>query len=102
MGLLALAMAPGIAICLYIYFADKHHKEPIWMLLMALLIPILFHGTYDFFLFLKSGNLLTLGAIASFILALYLSFKAIRKKQIISKLFHEEKNRINSQDEQLY
>ncbi len=33
MGLLALAIAPGIAICLFIYFKDKYNKEPLWLLL---------------------------------------------------------------------
>ncbi len=32
MGLLALAIAPGIAICLFIYFKDKHNREPVWFI----------------------------------------------------------------------
>ena len=41
MGLLALAIAPGIAICLFIYYKDKYNKEPIWMLILAFLLGVL-------------------------------------------------------------
>ena len=41
MGLLALAIAPGLAICLFIYYRDKYNKEPIWMLLLAFILGIL-------------------------------------------------------------
>lgn len=33
MGLLALAIAPGIAICLFIYFKDKYNREPLGLLI---------------------------------------------------------------------
>jgi ribosomal protein S18 acetylase RimI-like enzyme len=55
---------------------------------------VFFHGTYDFFLFLQqspemnpetSGILLFLGAMASFILALRLSFKQIRIHRLLSQ-----------------
>ncbi len=62
--------------------------------LLALLLPILFHGAYDFFLFVGTNEWIFLGAIVSLILALFLSFKAIRRKQRWSKLYHEEKNKI--------
>ena len=38
MGLLALSIAPGIAICLFIYFKDKYNKEPLWMLLVSFVL----------------------------------------------------------------
>ena len=41
MGLLALAIAPGLAICLFIYSKDKYNKEPIWMLLFAFVLGVL-------------------------------------------------------------
>lgn len=62
--------------------------------LLAILMPVLFHGTFDFFIFLDSDGLLALGAIVSFILALYLSFRAIRNKQMLSKLYYDQKNGI--------
>lgn len=34
-GLLALALAPGVAIMLYIYLRDKHEREPLWLLLLS-------------------------------------------------------------------
>jgi len=40
-SLLALAIAPGIAICLYIYFKDKHEKEPVKLLVISFIFGIL-------------------------------------------------------------
>jgi len=37
LALLALALAPGIAISLYIYLKDKHEREPLGLLLMSFL-----------------------------------------------------------------
>jgi protease PrsW len=34
-GLLCLALAPGVAIMLYIYLRDKHEREPLWLLLLS-------------------------------------------------------------------
>ena len=67
---------------------------------LALLLPVLFHGSFDFCLFSGSEILIVVGALSSFILALYLSFRAIRRKQAISKLHFEEINR-TIQSEQL-
>ena len=59
---------------------------------LALFWPILFHGTFDFFLMHGKTWLHILGALASLIIALRLSFKAIRKKQEISRLYFEANN----------
>ncbi|MBK8520169.1 MAG: PrsW family intramembrane metalloprotease [Chitinophagaceae bacterium] len=40
MGLLALAIAPGIAICLFIYFKDKHNREPVWLMLISFIMGV--------------------------------------------------------------
>lgn len=56
-----------------------------YYLLMGLLWAVVFHGTFDFFLFIGDSILHFAGALASFIIAIYLSRRAIRKKQIISK-----------------
>jgi len=72
-------------------FAKFQDKNKMVNFLMAILLPALFHGTYDFFIFLGTESLLALGAVVSLIIALYLSFKAIKKKQAISKLFHEDR-----------
>jgi protease PrsW len=71
----------------------KFNKRWRWgYLSLSIVIPVLFHGTYDFFLFLGSGGLLALGAFVSLLVALLLSFRAIRSKQRISKLYYEKKN----------
>ena len=41
MVLFALAIAPGIAICLFIYFKDKYNKEPIGLLLGSFILGML-------------------------------------------------------------
>lgn len=40
MGLLALAIAPGIAICLFIYYKDKHNREPVWLMLLSFIMGV--------------------------------------------------------------
>ncbi len=41
MGLLALAIAPGLAICIYIFWKDKYDPEPKKMLIWAFILGIL-------------------------------------------------------------
>jgi RsiW-degrading membrane proteinase PrsW (M82 family) len=41
MVLLALSIAPCIAICIFIYLKDKHNKEPIWLLLVSFVLGML-------------------------------------------------------------
>jgi RsiW-degrading membrane proteinase PrsW (M82 family) len=41
MGLLALAIAPGIAICLFIYFKDKYNREPLGLLILSFFLGML-------------------------------------------------------------
>lgn len=41
MGLLALAIAPGIAICIFIYAKDKYNKEPLGLLLLSFILGML-------------------------------------------------------------
>lgn len=57
-------------------------------LVLAVFWPVLFHGTFDFFLFLGNTWLHFLGALVSFVVAVRLSFKLIRRKQKISKDHH--------------
>jgi len=54
---------------------------------LAILCPVIFHGTFDFFLFLKSTLLHISGALASFIIAIILSRKAIKRRQALSQSF---------------
>lgn len=58
-------------------------------LFLAIFWPVLFHGTFDFFLFLGNTWLHFLGAVASFVIAIRLSLKLIRRKQALSKMHHE-------------
>ena len=57
-------------------------------MLLAVLWPVIFHGTFDFFLFVGNNWLYFAGALVSFIVAIKLSLKLIRRKQEISRNHH--------------
>ncbi len=57
-------------------------------MLLAVFWPVLFHGTFDFFLFVGNTWLHFAGAVVSFVVAFKLSLKLIRRKQAISKDHH--------------
>jgi protease PrsW len=53
--------------------------------IQGIFLAVLFHGAFDFFLFLHNSSFIWLGAIASFIIAIVLSRKAINKHQQLSR-----------------
>ena len=70
-------------------------------LFYALLWPVFFHGTFDFFLF-KGETLLHIGgAIVSFIVAIKLSKRAIRKKLALSQSYSQGIDSISNEDHSL-
>lgn len=68
---------------------------------LAILWPVLFHGTFDFFLFLGNSILHVAGSVASFIIAIKLSRRAIRKKQALSKDYMNSLDNITHNDNSL-
>ena len=54
-------------------------------MLLAVLWPVIFHGTFDFFLFAGNGWLHFAGALISFVVAVKLSLKLIKRKQKMSR-----------------
>jgi RsiW-degrading membrane proteinase PrsW (M82 family) len=58
-------------------------------MLLAIFWPVVFHGTFDFFLFVGNTWLHFAGAVVSFIVAVKLSLKLIRRKQRFSKAHYE-------------
>ena len=54
-------------------------------MLLAVLWPVIFHGTFDFFLFVGNDWLYFAGAVVSFIVAVKLSLKLIKRKQEMSR-----------------
>lgn len=69
---------------------DPAHKRK--YLFLAIFWPVIFHGTYDYFLFLGNTILHFAGSIISFIVAIHLSKKAIRKHQALSKERYHNNN----------
>jgi RsiW-degrading membrane proteinase PrsW (M82 family) len=59
----------------------KFKKIAFPFLWLGLLAAVVFHGLYDFFLFIKNVPLISLGAFVSLYLGLRLSHKAIRLNQ---------------------
>lgn len=86
------------------YFVGKAKFTPgksLKYMIMGLLAAIVFHGTYDFFLFLNEQKmvsqqegdvLLVAGALVSFVIAIILSKKLIKEQVQLSKKIFEEKN----------
>ena len=66
-------------------------------MLLAIFWPVLFHGTFDFFLFVGNTWLHFAGAVVSFIIAIKLSLKLIRRKQEMSKNYFVNIDTINKQ-----
>lgn len=66
-------------------FSPRHR---VWLMCQGLLVAVLFHGSYDFFLFLQqnreaikyfSTGILSFGTFASFYIAVRLAMRAIRR-----------------------
>ena len=64
---------------------------------LAIFWPVVFHGTYDFFLFVGNTWMHFAGAVVSFIVAVKLSLKLIRRKQEMSKKYFVNIDTINKQ-----
>jgi protease PrsW len=86
------------------YFVGRAKFEPdrsFWLMLCGLLGATFFHGTFDFFLFLKkysyvdrdvSEMLLASGALVSFVVSLFLSRRLIRSHKTLSQQLFKNKN----------
>ena len=81
MLLLALALAPGVAIGLYIYLKDKHEREPLTLLLISFLygglstvVTLVISVPLDFVVTLKEGDAVHQFANAFFKVALVEEF----------------------------
>ena len=89
----------------YVGKAKFHPKRRFNNLFSGLFWAVFFHGTYDFFLFLQGkefvnkfigDGLLFLGAVASFIVAIWLSKRAIREHEQTSKSMFENSKLYNN------
>ena len=87
----------GILMGYHMGIAKFHPGHPFPYLMKGLFLAVLFHGSFDFFLFLKesiyiqehvSDIFLILGAVISLVFAIYLSNKAIREHMYTSRHMH--------------
>ncbi len=79
----------GILMGYYVGLAKFNPSRKLLYLFSGLLWAILFHGTFDFFLFLGNSWMHVAGALLSFNVAIRLSRKAIKKKQSISGAYFQ-------------
>lgn len=93
----------GIITGYYVGLAKFDQQRALALMKKGLLLAIVFHGSFDFFLFVKqsgileqyiSASLLALGAFASFYIAVRLSLRSIHLHQELSRLEHERKNNL--------
>lgn len=84
----------GVLMGYYAGRAKFDSKNSGRLLLTGLFLAVLFHGLYDFFLFLQGNRyikdyisdlLLFMGAVASFIIAIRLSLKLIKQHRLLSQ-----------------
>jgi RsiW-degrading membrane proteinase PrsW (M82 family) len=71
----------GILMGYYLGLAKFNANNKNLYFFLSVFFPVLFHGAFDFFLFLGNSLLYVSGAFTSFIIAIHLSKKAIRKHQ---------------------
>ncbi len=93
----------GVLMGYYIGLAKFNKLRGRILLVKGILLAILFHGAFDFFLFLEnslyvtqyiSSGLLVLGAIISFYIAIRLSIRSIKLHQELSRIDFENKNKV--------
>jgi protease PrsW len=72
-------------------YGKADRPRAFWLMLQGLLVAVLFHGSFDFFLFLQqnreatkylSTGMLDFGTFASFYIAVRLAMRAIRKHRV--------------------
>jgi hypothetical protein len=66
----------------------KTKKDKIRLNLTGLIAATLFHGIYDFFLFINFIPGISIGAFLSLAIGIFLSRKAIKKHQEVSRFKH--------------
>jgi RsiW-degrading membrane proteinase PrsW (M82 family) len=79
----------GILMGYFLGKAKFTHRKNVYLSLIALLIPTLFHGSYDYFWFISYVPGIWTGAVISLVVSLALSRKAIRLHQQASPFIAE-------------
>jgi RsiW-degrading membrane proteinase PrsW (M82 family) len=79
----------GILMGYFLGKAKFTHRKNLYLSLIALLIPTLFHGSYDYFWFISYVPGIWTGAVISLVVSLGLSRKAIRLHQQASPFIAE-------------
>jgi protease PrsW len=91
----------GVLMGYYIGLAKFNKTHRGWLMMKGIVLAVVFHGAFDFFLFLQeskqvtqyvSNGLLVAGAVLSYYLAIRFSIRSIRLHRELSRLNYEEKN----------
>jgi RsiW-degrading membrane proteinase PrsW (M82 family) len=90
----------GVITGYYVGLAKFNKEKAAWLMLKGILLAILFHGAFDFFLFLQDSlvvkpyirnGLLLLGAIGCYYMAVRLSLRSIHLHRELSRIHFEKK-----------
>jgi RsiW-degrading membrane proteinase PrsW (M82 family) len=90
----------GVLMGYYVGDAKFKPEKAFYLRTLGIFYAVLFHGAYDCFLFLGengvmakyiSAGLLILGALVSYVIAVRLSFRAIRRHQLLSKTDYDKR-----------
>lgn len=68
----------GVMMGFFVGMAKFRPRYAFWFKLAGISIAVLFHGSYDFFLYVGAKNGTWSGAVASLFLGLWLSLRAIK------------------------
>lgn len=84
----------GVMMGYYLGLSKFSHQRPLYYSFIALCVPMLFHGTYDYFFFIEKVTGvwagIWVGAIVSLVIGLILSRKAIRLHQQASPFIQSQ------------
>jgi RsiW-degrading membrane proteinase PrsW (M82 family) len=89
----------GILMGYFLGRAKFTHQRNVYLSLIALLVPTLFHGSYDYFWFISYVPGIWTGAIISLAVSLVLSRKAIRLHQQASPFLAQSVKVSSGEDE---
>ena len=86
----------------YVSLAKLDESKRGWYFFLGIFWAVVFHGTFDYFLMQGVTWLHIVGALASFIIGMKLSLRAIRRKQLYSQRFFEGKDSLEEEEHSLF
>ena len=70
--------------CYYLGKAKSNKKAQLLFIVLSILMPIIFHALYDYFLFIDFIQGIWIGGIVTLVITLYIAKKAIQEHMTAS------------------